>query len=215
MKKIRLLLLLLSTCSFVFAQINADTSKTTEYLVKNILLGQGVVVGNIKYQGPKFAVGTFSDLSEQLGMQKGIILTSGNVFYAKGPNKSAWHGWASGGLGDSDLNRLTSGVTFDAAVLEFDFVTTSEYLAFDYVFGSEEYLEYVGSEYNDVFGFFIDGPGLDHVNLARIPNTEVPISINNVNHKKNKKYYINNEYKNNKDRFIWNERNNKVVENKY
>ena len=38
----------------------------------------------------------------------------------------------------------------DAAVLEFDFIPTSDSISFKYVFGSEEYLEWVNS-FNDAF----------------------------------------------------------------
>ena len=213
-RKFFLLLLMVGYTFHGFSQIQIDTSKNVSFLVEKILLGQGVWVGNIAYQGPSFSIASFNDSSETLGIGKGIIISSGNVFYSKGPNRSTFKGWASGTLGDEDLDQLTAGVTFDAAVLEFDFVTTSENLSFQYVFGSEEYQEYVGSQYNDVFAFFIDGPELNRVNLARLPETNIPITINNVNHKLNSGYYIDNDYKNNLEPFIWDERNKKVVENK-
>ncbi|MFW5761487.1 MAG: choice-of-anchor L domain-containing protein [Cyclobacteriaceae bacterium] len=199
----------------IHGQYAVDTTRTPHDLVEQILLGQGVLVGNVAYQGAPHAIAAFTDYAGETSIEKGIILTSGNAFYMKGPNRSSFKGWASGEAGDEDLNGITSGKTFDAAVLEFDFVTTSENLSFRYVFGSEEYQEYVGSKYNDVFAFFINGPGLSNVNLARIPGTETPITINNVNHKKNKKYYRDNDFKNIYDRFVWDARTDKVVENKY
>jgi hypothetical protein len=61
---------------------------------------------------------------------------------------------------------------------------------FEYVFGSEEYCEDVGSEYNDVFGFFISGPGINGVkNLAVLPGGTTPISVNSINHDVNTQYY--------------------------
>ncbi len=68
---------------------------------------------------------------------------------------------------------------------------------FNYVFGSEEYCEYVGSNFNDVFGFFISGPGITgNQNIALIPSTTTPVAINNVNHITNSAYYINNNTNN-------------------
>ena len=198
LRKIFLFSFLMGYVFHGFSQIQIDTSKSVNYLVNNILLGQGVLVGEVKYQGTSFSIASFSDSSKTLGIENGIILSSGNVFYSKGPNRSTYKGWASAALGDSDLDRLTAGITFDAAVLEFEFVTASENLSFNYVFGSEEYQEYVGSQYNDVFAFIIDGPGLNHVNLARLPDSDIPITINNVNHKLNNHYYVDNDYKNNK-----------------
>jgi hypothetical protein len=52
---------------------------------------------------------------------------------------------------------------------------------FDYVFASEEYNEYVYQGFNDVFGFFMSGPNFPKANLALIPNTTTPVTIDNVN----------------------------------
>jgi outer membrane protein OmpA-like peptidoglycan-associated protein len=214
-KLLLVLLFFIVNLQVSWSQFVIDTTNAPDHLVEAILLGQGVLVGNVQYHGAPHAIAKFEDFSGVTAIKKGIILTSGSAFYLKGPNRSTFKGWASGTLGDADLNNITAGKTFDAAVLEFDFVTTSENLTFRYVFGSEEYQEYVGSKYNDVFAFFINGPGLNDVNLARIPETEIPITINNVNHKKNRRYYRDNDFKSNYDRFIWDERTGKVIENKY
>ncbi len=90
--------------------------------------------------------------------------------------------------GDADLQALIGGNTsYQAAVLEFDFMPTANTVSFRYVFGSEEYPEYVCSNYNDVFGFFLSGPGIsgtftnNAVNIALIPSTTLPVAINSVN----------------------------------
>ncbi|MEZ5196474.1 MAG: choice-of-anchor L domain-containing protein [Bacteroidales bacterium] len=84
------------------------------------------------------------------------------------------------------LTGITSGTTYDACVLEFDFVPESDTLRFRYKFGSDEYNEYVGSIFNDVFGFFVTGPNPDggmytNQNVAVLPNTNISVTINNVN----------------------------------
>ncbi len=196
------------------AQIRIDTSYTAESLVKQILIGNGVLVGPVTYQGPKHALAHFSDPGFNVHLEEGIVLTTGNAFFVKGPNRVPDRGWASGTKGDPDLDVISAGQTHDAAILEFDFVTTSEYLSFNFTFGSEEYLEYVDSKYNDVFGFFVDGPGLDHVNLAVLPRTGEPITVNNINHKKNRKFYHDNGFQNTSHPFIWDNRKKKPVRNK-
>ncbi len=208
------LYLVLFTGFTSWSQIEIDTSYTAEKLVKQILIGNGVLVGPVSYKGPKHAMGYFNDQMVNVHLEEGIVLTSGNAFFVQGPNRVPDKGWASMTAGDADLNTITTGVTHDAAVLEFDFVTSSEFLSFNYVFGSEEYLEYVGSKYNDVFGFFIDGPGLDHVNLAVLPETNTPITVNNINHKKNKKFYFDNGFQNTSHPFIWDNRKKKPIRNK-
>ena len=78
--------------------------------------------------------------------------------------------------GDTDLNGLTTSPTFDACTLEFDFSCPSaSQISFQYVFTSEEYNEYVNSQFNDVFGFFLNG-----VNIATLPGG-MSVAINNVN----------------------------------
>ncbi len=206
--------LIFTTSTSVFSQIQVDTTHTDEYLVKEILLGGGVKVGNIQYTGAPHAVGSFNDDDKIIGIQDGLILTSGNVFYCQGPNETASKGWASGEAGDADLNKYTTGFTYDAAVLEFDFITVAENLEFNYVFASEEYLEYVGSKFNDVFAFIISGPNANDVNIARLPDLPVPITINNVNHLYNSSYYINNAYEDAVHEYVYDPRRKKLVKNK-
>ena len=75
--------------------------------------------------------------------------------------------------------------TYNAAILEFDFIPYSDTVRFKYVFGSDEYPEFAppnNSGFNDVFGFFISGPGIPGIqNIAQLPNGGGVVSINNVN----------------------------------
>ncbi|MBL6447425.1 OmpA family protein [Fulvivirga sp. 29W222] len=191
-----------------------DTTQTATDLVNNILLGNGVQAGNIRFTGQKHAIGFYEDHTAQIGIEKGILLTSGNALFIVGPNKSPRSGWASDAPGDPELDIIARGKTYDASVLEFDFVTASENLTFQFVFASEEYLEYVGSKFNDVFAFFIEGPGLEKMNIAMLPDGITPITVNTVNNKLNNQYYVDNTYINTTDPFIWDVRNRKVIENK-
>lgn len=73
----------------------------------------------------------------------------------------------------------------DACLLEFDFTADSSQLYFNFVFASEEYMEFFCSPFNDVFGFFISGPNPDggeyvNENIAFVSGTDIPVAINNV-----------------------------------
>ncbi|BBD58316.1 hypothetical protein NIES2109_10890 [Nostoc sp. HK-01] len=159
--------------------VNITTSSEIDpnVLVNNIL-GSGITISNATYQGASIASGTFTGgLASGIGIESGIILTTGNANLAVGPNTSESASRRNNLTGDADLSALISGVkTFDASVLEFEFISTTGNLFFNYVFASEEYNEYVNSKYNDVFGFFLDGK-----NIALIPGTDTPVSINTVN----------------------------------
>jgi gliding motility-associated-like protein len=189
------------------AQLVVDnTTQTPEQLVQNVLLGQGVLATNITFNGApantvtEFA-GYFDGSNSNVGLNSGLLLVTGDAQLAVGPNNNGGLTQGGGNFGQSDPDLdiiVTPNGTNDAAVLEFDFVPTGDTIRFRYVFGSEEYLEWVNSQYNDVFGFFISGPGfsgpyaLGAENIALVPATTTPVSINNVNTGLNAAYYVDN-----------------------
>lgn len=179
------------------AQIALNTTMTPQQLVQNVLVGGGVSISNITYTGHATAIGEFANGgTTNIGLGRGVILASGNITNCVGPNNSSGAGTSLGTPGDPTLTAVANQTTYDAAVLEFDFVPLSDTIRFRYVFGSEEYPEYVNS-FNDVFGFFISGPNplggtYSNHNIALIPGTATPVSINNVNHLLNTQYYVNN-----------------------
>lgn len=152
------------------------------------LLGGGVAISNLVYTGANVAAGVYSGgTGAGISLNEGIILSSGAASLAKGPNNDSGASRNNGLPGDADLNTLVgSAGTFDACVLEFDFIPDTANLQFVFVMGSEEYEEYL--QYHDVFGFFLDG-----VNIALIPGTTIPISIGTINHTTiHSSYYIRN-----------------------
>lgn len=162
-----------------------DQGITPTDLVNELLAGSsGITASNINYTGAQVASGTFTggagildSANPGANFGSGLVLTSGDAHNVIGPNNSTLTTTANGTAGNATLNGLIPGYsTLDAAVLTFDFVPTGNFVTFKYVFGSEEYNEWVNSAYNDVFGFFING-----VNYALIPGTTTPVSINNVN----------------------------------
>jgi len=157
-----------------------------QQLVQNVLLGAGVSVSNIQYTGSLSAIGSFIGTSSNIGIPSGIILATGNISDAIGPNNSGFAGLDLSKPGDQQLTNIAGYDTYDAAVLEFDFIPSSDTIRFNYVFGSEEYPEYVCSSYNDVFAFFLTGPNplggmYNNKNIALIPNTTIPVAINSIN----------------------------------
>ena len=151
-----------------------------------MLIGSGLDYDNVVYTGNAISRGSFWGGPGNIGLSNGIILTSGNVAIAPGPNDASGAGADAGQEGDPDLNEIAGVSTFDACVLEFDFVPYYNYVWFQFVFCSEEYHEYVG-QFNDAFGFFMSGPGIsgpysnNSDNIALLPLTSIPVSINNVN----------------------------------
>jgi outer membrane protein OmpA-like peptidoglycan-associated protein len=178
------------------AQVSVKQHRNIDSLVKAFLLGKGILCQNIKYSGSRTSIGTFNFNFETENFKNGLLLCTGEIEDVKGPNNNTAITGNSKLQGDKALTRLARKKTFDASILEFDFISSANKISFNYFFGSEEYMEYVGSHYNDVFGFFISGPGMKEKNLAVLPGTNKRnfVTINNVNHKKNKEYFIDNNW---------------------
>jgi gliding motility-associated-like protein len=180
------------------SQLNVDESLTPDQMV-GVLVGGGVTYSNVSYTGAGTASGKFLG-STNIGIDEGVILTSGLASNAIGPNNSGSKGKDHGNPGDSDLFALSGNSSHDACILEFDFVPQSSVVQFSYVFASEEYPEYAGGNVNDAFGFFISGPGISGTfsnsskNIAVVPFTSPPVyvSINTINHFTNAAYYVTN-----------------------
>lgn len=196
--KIRLLSILLFSGLLAQGQLQTNGGQSPTQLVQNVLIGPGVNVSNVFYSGSSGAIGTFNASNASIGIDEGIIMTTGTINQGNdgphGPNDAANAGVDNGETGYSQLTQLVGTQTYNAAILEFDFVPLSDTVRFNYVFASEEYPEFVGSQFNDVFAFFITGPGIPggFQNMALIPGTTQPVAINNVNGGSNSSYYVNN-----------------------
>jgi len=196
-----LTLLFVVSAGNVSSQLVTSTAQTPQQLVQNVLIGTGVNASNIVFTGDANAIGYFDGSNCNVGLNSGIILTTGTVLNTAdgpfGPNNSGSSGVDNGAPGEPLLAAAAGNGSFNAARLEFDFVPQSDSISFNFVFGSEEYLEFVNGGVNDAFGFFISGPnpaGGNFVdqNIAIIPGTVLPVTIDNLNSTTNAAYYIDN-----------------------
>lgn len=151
----------------------------------NIIAGPGITVSNAVYTGAPIAVGSFDGTASNIGINSGVILTNGDINFAVGPNTVESRGWNNGLGGSQEMNNLANDITYDLSTLEFDFVPQSATASFRYVWASEEYPEFVpglGFAVNDVFAFYISGPGIGgQQNIALVPGTTLPVLISNIN----------------------------------
>lgn len=180
------------------AQIRLSSINVDDWIKKNFS-GQGVVMGNIKHRGYPLSTLSFTSTGNVLQVPKGLILSSGNSFNVAGYNNSHNQSSTFGDINtpqkDEDLAFIIKDKLYDICSVEFDFVPMDNSIQFNYQFGSDEYPEYVGSLYNDVFAFIVSD-GTTSKNIALIPGTEVPVSINTVNFQTNADHFIdNNLYK--------------------
>lgn len=186
MKYITILLVVLCGLSPIVRGQLVTSSMSPAALIQNVLVGSGVKVSNVQFHGNSSAVGYFDAQNTNLGFKSGIVINTGTINNngkgPQGPNNKSNGGLDNNGLTTyPPLQQLTNQSLYNIALLEFDFIPNSDTVRFRYIFGSEEYPEYVGKEFNDIFGFFISGPGISgQKNIALLPNG-LPVAINNVN----------------------------------
>ena len=212
----------LSIIFHYFAQITVSNSapyNTANQLINNVLLGGGVSANNTSMFGDAIQIGFFNGVNTNLGLDSGIVMSTGDIADLD-PTSFGGGNTPMNTNTDPDLLNVANSVPplinqpffvsgiFDVATIEFDFIPTSDTVSFNYVFGSNEYLTWVNSEYNDVFGFFISGPGITgpysspagfpngSINIATVPNSTppLPITISSVNNVLNSQYYIDNQF---------------------
>ncbi len=175
---------------------------TPTQLVTNVLLGPGVIASNIVYTGAPDAIGFFSGGltgTTPLQIDSGVVMTTGTVLNTgmgpQGPNNSTGAGTDNGQPGDAYLTSIAGANTFNAAILEFDFIPMADSVKFRYVFGTDEYMEYVSGGFADVFAFVLSGVSvpLSPTNIALIPSTSNPVTALTVNANNNPQFYVDNE----------------------
>ncbi|MFA8450080.1 MAG: choice-of-anchor L domain-containing protein [Bacteroidales bacterium] len=156
------------------------------------------LVSNINFVGKAISVGYYEN-GETLNFQgcnRGIVMTTGMAEKAIGPNNTGGASFGNGGKGDKDCNILAGNKTRDAAVITFDFMPSASNMSFHYIWASEEYSKFVKAEkrdtralFNDVFGFFVSGEGIDGIfwgnnkakNIALVPFTQKYVGIGTIN----------------------------------
>ena len=178
------------------SQLQIDTSRSINFLVREVLMSKNsnLIISNIKYVGANTSIGLFkSEMLYNDFITQGIVISTGSVFDAIGPNNMPNQSSESFASNDYDLSGLGNGDSFDAAILSFDFITTGDSVTFNFFFASEEYPEFVNKNVNDVFGFYLMNEALGvHENLAQLPFLEAPVSIDNINATTNSQYFVEN-----------------------
>jgi hypothetical protein len=200
---------------YSFSQMTISTGVLTPAQYVNNIVGPGITVSNITYTGTTQQIGVFGGASN-IGFAGGVVISSGATTELVGPASAQSDGQINvSDISNADLlsvanlaaTAVGSGTitsTTDAAILEFDFVPVSNLVSFNFVFASEEYLNWVNTQYNDVFGFFVAGPGISgpyaspagfpngSTNLALVPGTNTPITISTIHPGLNSQYYVSN-----------------------
>ncbi|MCD8448078.1 choice-of-anchor L domain-containing protein, partial [Tenacibaculum dicentrarchi] len=208
-KKLLFFLLLLLSIKSTYAQATFSDNQTAVQLAAQLQASGVLITSPIITHGVGNRVGVFSNgiAGASLELDSGIALTTSTITNAFSTNSKGSNSDKGGvylSSGDEDLNEINTSANNDVVVFEFDFQALPNYtgVLVEYQFGSEEYPDYVGSIYNDVFGFFVSDPSMSDpnvpdgdinnngvydlgespaLNLAVVPGTTNAVSINYVN----------------------------------
>lgn len=209
-------LLMVLTVATLSAQVNTpiETAPPVTYddLIFDFLLGSGVQAGEAIFTGDEHQIGSFTNAGDIIGIESGLAMSSGVIQ----PQLTA--GMIQGVAGNEDLlavaqlvpqligEPFTVNAVYDVALLEFDFVPLGDSLSFTFVFASGEYNMWINTQFNDVFAFFLAGPGIEgpysapanypdgSINIAVVPGSEppLPITVSSVNNQINSEFFIDN-----------------------
>jgi gliding motility-associated-like protein len=200
----------------LFSQVEVNSTLTPDEYVNDVLLGSGVVATNVVFTGSPVQIGNITGFDPtDFPIEAGLILSTEVANNPANTDDGCMDDFIEDNLevsGDADLLTIANSVppligqnfavssVNDVCAIEFDFVATGDTVRFNYVFGSDEYLAWINSQYNDIFGFFLSGPGIagpfagGAINLAEVPDSDpqLAITISSVNNVTNAVYYIDN-----------------------
>lgn len=173
-------LFLINAVPFVsFGQIIIGGTNPNDF-VSTALSSSNVLISNVSYTGYNGAICYFSATIQNMPFTSGLLMTTGSVYNAVGPNNNPHSDLDNGFPGYAPLNPLLGVSTHNAAIISFDAIPNGDTLRIRYIFASEEYPEYVGSQFVDGVAIFISGPGISGTqNIARLPDG-TQIVVNNV-----------------------------------
>ena len=130
--------------------------------------------------GSTNGIGYFEANGSSWPFENGLIMTSGDVANAPGPESGVLLDGTYAWPGDGDLEAfipgLNAGDTNNASIIEFEFVPVSNSMSFDFIFAAEEYGTFQCT-FTDAFAFLLTDSAGNTTNLAIVPGTEDPISV--------------------------------------
>lgn len=197
-----LFLIILSSCSLgVYSQI-AITPNVGSAGIITTVGGSGIVVSNVTISCNNNSYGTFSNgNSAGLGLGTGLLLSTGltSEINSNGTNQNDDFDYDVGTTSTDPLlvGLIGAGIDiYDPCIIEFDIVPQCGTITLTFVFGSDEYTNWVSQGFNDGFGFFVTGPNpaggnYTNTNVATLPSGTV-VSIDNVNSTSNPTFFTNN-----------------------
>jgi hypothetical protein len=189
-------LLLLSLCGILVfnapAQVAVGLAGDPAAAALAHLNGPNVVLTNATNQTIDWQqVGFFSDSTASIGLDSGLVISTGIIYGLMGPNNipnmTLGGGFFATDIDLAIMSPLYANTIGDPGIIQMDLVPSGDTLEVRYVFGSEEYDEYACSDKDDRLGMFLSGPGLagpfsnGAINMATLPISGLPVTVNTLN----------------------------------
>lgn len=161
-----------------------------QQLIEDVLINNSCIqniqvtntVGGNFSNGAK-SFGYFDANGSSFPLERGLILSTGQINHVPGPNTNLSDDDAPGWGGDADLEQaLNISNSTNATSIEFDFVPNADFIQFRYLFASEEYQQNSPNTciYSDAFAFLIKPVGGTYTNIALVPGTNTPVLVTTV-----------------------------------
>ncbi len=170
-------------------QININNAYTVDQLVENNLVVGCVEISNIASQVNGSVNGFnsfayFENGNSNFPFENGIMLSTGNPMSGGNTqNNNILNEGNTDWLTDADLEEaLGISNTLNATSIEFDFISITNKLQFNYILASEEYFGNFPCQYSDGFAFLIKEAGTSdpYQNIAIIPDTTTPVNTTTI-----------------------------------
>ena len=176
------------------AQIQVELSDDTDEMIRNTLFSEksGVKVIHLTSYGSTAAIGYFTmNLMYNELLDSGLIMSTGAARDIVGPNNTTGKTTHYLSIGDPNLSKMIGRKkTFDLSAIRILFIPKYDSISFNYFFASEEYPEYVNSNVNDVFGFFLKQKSSgEMINLAVLPDGKTSVCVDEINSESNSNFY--------------------------
>jgi len=187
-------------CLYFFTQLSQSQLKIKEAIsaeeLMAVLLGdtENIIVSNLSIKGSPNSFGEFKcKLDYNDIIPEGIIMSNGYVKNAIGPNTDTKKSTKVNFMSDPDINRISGNKgCYDTALFEFDLISATDEIQFNFFFASEEYPEYINKNVNDTFIFLVTNTVTKtSENIALLNGDKnTPITVDYINHLTNSEYYI-------------------------
>jgi gliding motility-associated-like protein len=180
MSRIKIVFIIVIICSFpigtaaqsIIVDANQNASALVQKLTNNAscISVSGELVKGDPLNLIQNSFGVFTNTNSSFPFSTGIVLSTWSSKYSEGPYTNL--GGGTNWNGDSDINSVLGISSRNASSLEFDFIAQTNYLSFNYIFASNEYIKDNPCQYSDGLALLIKDVTLagSYSNLAILPD---------------------------------------------